>query len=178
MLRISELKAPPSLELFSELVELLQDAVSGGASVGWTEVPSTKDARNYWTEVLEAVGRGERLLFVATDNHVCAGAIQLAFAPRQNGTHRGEVQKLMVHSQYRRKGIGRALLMALESAATARGLTLLVLDVRSGDAAEQLYRAAGYQLVGSVPGFARSTKGTFDPTTIYYRQLSASAGKM
>jgi acetyltransferase len=178
MLRISELKAPPSLELFSELVELLQDAISGGASIGWTEVPTTKDARNYWTRVLEAVGRGERLLFVATDNHVCAGAIQLALEPRQNGRHRGEVQKLMVHSQFRRKGIGRALVTALENSAAARGLTLLLLDVRSGDVAEQLYRRAGYQLVGSVPGYARSTAGTFDPTSIYYRQLSAAAGEM
>ena len=175
MLKISELTSPPSLELFSELVELLQDSVTGGASVGWTETPSTKDARNYWTQVLEAVGRGERALFVATDNHVCAGAIQLAFAPRQNARHRADVQRLMVHSQYRRRGIGRALVAALESAAAARGIALLIFDVRSGDAAEHLCRRVGFQLVGSIPGFARSTKGTFDPTSIYYRQLSPAA---
>ena len=33
MLEIKELKAPPSLELFSELVELLQDAVSATLSL-------------------------------------------------------------------------------------------------------------------------------------------------
>jgi ribosomal protein S18 acetylase RimI-like enzyme len=178
MLKISELKAPPSLELFSELVELLQDGVGGGASIGWTTVPSTKDARNYWTQVLEAVGRGERALFVATDNHVCAGAIQLGLGQRQNGRHRGEVQKLMVHSQYRRRGIARALVTALERAAVARGVSLLVLDVRSGDVAEQLYRSCGYHAVGSIPGYAESTSGGFDATTIYYRQLpSAAAGQ-
>jgi len=177
MLKISELTAPPSLELFSELVELLQDAVAGGASIGWTERPSTKEARNYWTQVLEAVGRGERLLFVATDNHVCAGAIQVAFAPRQNARHRAEVQKLMVHSQYRRRGTGRALMAALETAVAARGITLLTLDVRTGDPAEHLCRRAGYQLVGTVPGFVRSTEGTYDPTSIYYRQLSPTAGQ-
>lgn len=177
MLKISEITSPPSLELFSELVELLQDSVAGGASIGWTEPPSTKDARNYWTQVLEAVGRGERMLCVATDNHVCAGAIQLAFAPRQNARHRAEVQKLMVHSQYRRRGTGKALLAALEAAAAARGIALLVLDVRSGDPAEQLCRRAGYQLVGTVPGFVRSTKGTFDPTSIYYRQLGPAAAE-
>ena len=176
MLKISELKAPPSLELFSELVELLQDSVNGGAAVGWIQAPSTKEARNYWTEVLEAAGRGERALFVATDNHVCAGAIQLSIAPRQNSQHRGEIQKLMVNSQYRRRGVGRTLVAALESAAAARGLTLLVLDVRSGDAAEQLYRTAGYQLVGTVPGFTRSATGSFDPTSIYYRELAPAAG--
>ena len=173
MLEIKELKAPPSLELFSELVELLQDAVNGGAAIGWTQVPSTKEARNYWTGVLEAVGRGERLLFVATDNHVCAGAIQVAFAPRQSARHRGEVQKLMVHSQYRRRGIGQALLAAIEKAAAARGITLRVLDVRSGDAAERLLKRCGFQLVGSIPGFVQSASGSFDPTSVYYRQLGA-----
>lgn len=175
MLKISEIAAPPSLELFSELVELLQDSVAGGASIGWTEPPSTKEARNYWTEVLEAAGRGERLLCVATDNHVCAGAIQLAFAPRQNARHRAEVQKLMVHSQYRRRGVAKALLAAVESAAAARGVALLLLEVRSADPAEQLCRRAGYQLVGTVPGFVRSTKGDFDPVSIYYRQLGPAA---
>jgi acetyltransferase len=175
MLEIKELKSPPSLELFSELVELLQDVVGGGASLGWTQLPSTKEARNYWTQVLEAVGRGERMLFVATDNHVCAGAIQVALTPRQNARHRGEVQKLMVHSQYRRRGTGQALVAALEKAALARGLTLLVLDVRSGDDAERLYKRCGYTYVGSVPGFAQSANGSFDPTSIYYRRLGAAA---
>ena len=178
MLRINELKAPPSLELFAELVELLQDSVSGGASVGWNEVPSTKDARNYWTQVLEAVGRGERALFVATDDHVCSGAIQLALPPRQNARHRGEVQKLMVHAGYRRKGIGQALLTALEKAAAARGISLLVLDVRSGDDAERLYAKMGYQFVGKIPGFLRAVDGTLEPTSIYYRRLSPAAGDM
>lgn len=175
MVKIREITAPPSLELFSELVELLQDSVGGGAAIGWTEPPGTKEARNYWTQVLEAVGRGERMLCVATDNHVCAGAIQLAVAPRPSARHRGEVQKLMVHSQFRRKGVGKALLAALEAAAAAKGISLLVLDVRSGDAAEQLCRRAGYQLVGSIPGFVRSAKGGFDPVSIYYRQLGPAA---
>ncbi|HUO94957.1 MAG TPA: N-acetyltransferase [Steroidobacteraceae bacterium] len=174
MLEIKELKAPPSLELFSELVELLQDAVGGGASIGWTHVPSTKEARNYWSEVLEAVGRGERLLFVATDNHVCAGAVQIALAPRQNARHRGEMQKLMVHSQYRRRGTGQALIGAIEHAAAARGLTLLVLDVRVGDDAERLYKRCGYQYVGTIPGFTQSTKGSLEPTAIYYRRLGGA----
>jgi acetyltransferase len=176
MPKIIELKTPPSLELFSELVELLQDAVNGGASIGWTQVPSTKDARNYWTEVLEAAGRGERALFVATDNHVCAGAVQLSLATLPNARHRGVVQKLMVHSGFRRRGIGRALMASLEKAALARGLTLLVLDVISGAAAEQLYRKSGWRQVGTIPDYAQSTRGVFEPTVYYYRQLGARSG--
>ena len=174
MLKITELKTPPSLEQFSELVELLQDAVNGGASIGWTAVPSTKDARNYWTEVLEAVGRGERALFVATDNHACAGAVQLSMATLPNARHRAVVQKLMVLSGYRRRGVGRALMAALEQAALARGRSLLILDVISGAPAEQLYRRSGWQQVGSVPGYAESTRGVLEPTVFYYRRLSAA----
>jgi ribosomal protein S18 acetylase RimI-like enzyme len=177
MLKISELKTPPSLELFSELVELLQDAVGGGASIGWTEVPGTKEARNYWTEVLESVGRGERALLVATDNHVCAGAVQLAYAPKQNSSHRAEIQKLMVHSQYRRRGIGKALLGALEQAALAHKRNLLVLDVRSGDDAEKLYRSAGYEFVGAIPDYVRSADGTLAATSIFFRNLAPAKSR-
>ena len=173
MLKVSELKTTPSLELFSELVELLQDAVAGGASLGWTAVPDTEEARDYWSEVLAAVGRGERTLLVATDNHVCAGAVQLSRSGPPNGRHRGTVQKLMVHSGYQRRGVGRALMAALEQAARAHGLTLLVLDVICGAPAEQLYRRAGWQLVGTVPGYALSTRGSLEPTAFYYRELGA-----
>lgn len=175
--KISELRTAPSLELFSELVELVQDAVNGGASLGFTEKPSTKEARDYWAATLASVGRGERLLFVATDDHVCAGAIQIALTPKANARHRAEVQKLMVHSQYRRRGIGQALLTAIENAAAARGLSLLVLDVPTGDPAEEFYRQAGYQLVGSIPGFAQSIGGAYEATSIYYRKLAAAAGE-
>jgi acetyltransferase len=178
VLKISELKTTPNLELFSELVELVQDAVGGGASIGWTHVPDTKEARDYWTEVLEGVGRGERQLFVATDDHVCAGAVQLCLAPRQNARHRGEVQKLMVHSQFRRRGIGQALMNSLENAAAARGLTLLVLDTIVGGEPESFYRQAGYTLAGTIPEFARSTQGRLEPTAIYWKKLSAAAGEM
>ena len=175
MLKILELKAAPSLELFAELVELLQDAVGSGAALGFSSVPSTKEARNYWAQVLEAAGRGERRLFVATAEHACAGVVQLAMAAKANGRHRGEVQKLMVHSQYRRRGIGRALLEALEKAALADGLALLVLDVCEDQAAEATFRACGYQRVGAIPKFARLPDGELHAAVIYYRELSAGA---
>jgi ribosomal protein S18 acetylase RimI-like enzyme len=175
MLKIQELKAAPSLELFVELVELLQDVVGSGASLGFPAVPSTKDARNYWAQVLEAAARGERRMFVATEEHACAGAVQLGMAAKANGRHRGEVQKLMVHTQYRRRGIGRALLGALERAAAADGLALLVLDVREADPAEAAFRACGYQRVGAIPNFARAPDGRLHGTVIYYHELTSAA---
>lgn len=177
MLKVQELKSTPSLELFSELVELLQDSVNDGASLGWVRTPETREARNYWTGVLEAVGRSERRLFVATDDHVCAGAVQLLLPQRENGSHRGEVQKLMVHTQFRRRGIGEALLTTLENAAAAAGLTLLVLDVAKGAPAQALYEKMRWSRVGEIPDYCRSTAGRLEPTVVYYRALAAAAGE-
>jgi len=172
MLRINELKVTPSLELFSELVELLQDAVGSGGVLGYTAVPSTKEARNYWAGVLEEIGRGRRRLFVATDEHVCAGSIQLANTAEDNGRHRGHVEKLMVHTQFRRRGIAGALLGALEAAAAAQGLSLLVLEVRQEDGAESLYKKHGWHRVGPIPGFERAPGGDLITTVVYYRSIA------
>ena len=122
------------------------------------------------------MGRGERRLFVATDNHVCAGAVQLALPPRENSRHRGQVQKLMVHSQYRRRGSASALVRALEHAAAARGLTLLVLDAHAGSAADALFAAAGYTRAGLIPDFWRSPTGALESAALYYRSLATAAG--
>ena len=173
MLTVKELTTTPSLELFSELVELLQDAVTDGASIGWVAVPGTKDARNYWTQTLEAVGRGERRLFVATDEHVCAGAIQLSLPVKANASHRGEVEKLMVHTQYRRRGIGTALMQSLEKVGRDAGLRLLVLDTISDSAAARLYGRLGWQRAGEIPDYARSTTGVLEPTTVFYHRIAS-----
>jgi ribosomal protein S18 acetylase RimI-like enzyme len=99
--------------------------------------------------------------------------VQLALSPKQNAKHRGEVQKLMVHSQFRRRGIAKALMASLEATARQRGIHLLVLDTREGDAAERLYATLEYTRVGVIPGFALSTSGNYDPTVIFYRHLPA-----
>src|SRR2546423_15433241 len=64
--------------------------------------------------------------------------------PAANQPHRAEVAKLLVHRRARRRGIGRALMIALEAEAARAQRPLLTLDTRRGDAAEQLYHALGW----------------------------------
>ena len=52
-----------------------------------------------------------------------------------------------------------------------RGRTLLVLNTRTGDPPEDLYRRLGYALVGHVPEFARNPDGTFNTTSLMYKRL-------
>ncbi len=85
--------------------------------------------------------------------------------------HRAEVEKLMVHTKSRGKGIGKALMLELEEKAKNLNRSLLVLDTRKGDVASKLYEAIGYSLGGEIPNFALSSNGGFDSTLYYYKAL-------
>jgi ribosomal protein S18 acetylase RimI-like enzyme len=152
-------------------VLLLSDAVDGGASVSFLAPLSPQDARDYWLTVADDVADGARVVLVAQRDGQIAGSVQLAFAWPPNSRHRAEVQKLLVHSQFRRGGIGRALMAAIESEARTAGRTLLVLDTQRGSDAEHLYEKCGYTRAGIIPGYALDNQGKAIDTVFFYRQL-------
>jgi ribosomal protein S18 acetylase RimI-like enzyme len=157
--------------LLPHLIHLLQDAVDSGASVGFLAPLSAEEAQDHWSTIFEEIAQGTCVLLVAREEGQIIGSVQLALAMKPNAQHRAEVQKLFVLSSQRRRGIGRALMQKVEQAARDTGRTLLVLDTRQGDSAEQLYRTLGYCEVGTIPAYARSVSGTLDSTIIFYKTL-------
>lgn len=154
------------------LVEVLRDAVAGGASVGFLPPLGADEARAYWEGVIGALREGSRVLLVARrPGEAIVGTVQLDLAMRANGRHRAEVSKLMVHTTAQRRGLARTLMLALEDAARQLGRTTLVLDTREGDPSELLYQKLGYQRVGTIPQYARSADGTLAGTVFYYKLL-------
>jgi GNAT superfamily N-acetyltransferase len=178
MWNIAEIRSTPSLELFSELVELLQDAVKSGASIGFLAPLSTADARNYWMAALSEVARGERVILLARDGTSIIGCAQLVLTVRANARHRAEIQKLIVHTQWQGKGLGRALLDAIETLASSKGRTLLLADAREGGYGDRLFARQGYTRVGCIPRYQRGSDGHFDSTVIFYRNLDTTATAM
>ena len=155
------------------LAELLCDAVDSGASVGFLPPLTDDEATAYWRSVIARVGTGSRVLVVARgDDGQVVGSAQLDLALQANGRHRAEVQKVMVHTKARRRGIGRALMRAVEDRARQAGRTTLVLDTRQGDPSERLYAAMGYRRAGVIPAYARSANGTLHATAFYYKLLA------
>jgi ribosomal protein S18 acetylase RimI-like enzyme len=153
------------------LIELLQDAVDSGASVGFLPPLSREDARAYWRDVLFELEESTRLLLVAYDGDRVVGTAQLVLATKQNALHRAEVQRVLVHRSHRRRGIGEQLMREIDTVARQHRRTLLVLDTREGDPSERLYQKVGYTKAGVIPGYARSGDGSLDATVFYYRQL-------
>lgn len=166
--RLSEEQARP---LLPQLVALLQDSVHNGSSVGFLPPLSFEAAEEYWLETLDEVARGKRILLVSSEGADVTGAVQLALATKQNGLHRAEVQKLVVHTGFRNRGIARALLGAAEESARAAGRTLLVLDTEQGSVAEKLYEKFGYTRSGVIPHYALSADGSLITTVVFYKLL-------
>jgi ribosomal protein S18 acetylase RimI-like enzyme len=81
------------------------------------------------------------------------------------------VQKLLVRTGFRNRGIARALLSAAEEAARAAGRTLLVLDTEQGSVAERLYEKCGYTRSGVIPQYALNAEGALITTVVFYKLL-------
>lgn len=154
---------------FQQLVELLEDSVRNGASVGFLLPLGAGEIAEYWDGVLRDLEN--RIVLVAIEESQLQGSVQLELAKKANGRHRAEVQKLLVHSRARRQGLGRRLMTAIEQEALAAGRTLMVLDTRVGDPASKLYESMNYHFAGEIPGFVWSEDGQFTGTTIFYKNL-------
>jgi GNAT superfamily N-acetyltransferase len=159
------------------LAEVLHAVVHGGAGVSFVVPFALAAARAFWTDsVLPGVIARRRRVFVARLDGRIVGTVQLDPAWAPNQPHRAEVLKLLVHPDARRRGIARALMVALEDLARSHGWTLLTLDTWTGQAGERLYRSLGYTAVGAIPRFARgSTTPELEPATIMFKELDRPA---
>jgi ribosomal protein S18 acetylase RimI-like enzyme len=155
----------------TQLSEMLIDCVESGASVGFLPPLAVAEADAYWRSVEAAITTADRILLVAREDARLLGTVQLDLATKANALHRAEVMKLMVHTSARGRGIGRALMQAVERHATGQRRSLLVLDTRTGDTAEQLYLSIGYSRAGEIPRYARSANGELHATVFMYREL-------
>ncbi|MFN8558323.1 MAG: GNAT family N-acetyltransferase, partial [Dehalococcoidia bacterium] len=148
---VERLSAEQARACLDDLVELLRDAVDNAASVGFLPPLDLDIATAYWRAIVDGVARGVRVLLVARWEGRIVGTVQLSLDGLPNSRYRGEVQKLLVHTNVRRGGIARALMAAIEEEARRAGRVLLVLDTRRGDPAEQLYGSGGWTRVGVIP---------------------------
>ena len=171
MIEIRALGAEEAGRWQDSLCELLEDAVAGGASIGFVLPLARTEVEAYWRSVAAGLRQGRLALFAALEHDNLVGAVQLGLELRANGRHRAEIMKLMVQRPQRRRGIGRSLVQAALELAQRSGRTLLLLDVRACDAAEALYRSLGFLKFGEVPRYARSPDGGLAASSFYYLEL-------
>lgn len=159
-----------------ELVPLLQVVVEDGAAVGFVSPLSAQDATDYWLEMLPLIEAGIMIILSLEESGRIAGTVQLELATKPNAPHRAEVQKLMIHPDFRRRGLARLLIEAVELRALQLNRTLLVLDTRAGDRAEKLYSGMGYHEAGRIPGYSLGADGVMADKVFFYKYLKTKNG--
>lgn len=155
-----------------QLVELLADAIVGGASVNYVLPFRREDLEAYWKDVGVDVEHGARIVLAIIDGDRIVGSVQLVPCSKPNQPHRADVEKLLVHSAYRKRGAGTALMAAVEQKARACGRWLLTLDTRSASTADALYPRWGWLAAGRIPDYALDPDGTPAACTFYWKRLA------
>lgn len=162
---IKQLILPASDTDIEGLALLLLDATAAGASVGFFDSITLEEATEWWRASIANAA----IVLVARDADGITGTVQLRPASMPNQRHRADIAKLLVHRRARGKGLGRMLMEEIERRARSAGFTLLTLDTKRGDAAESLYRRAGWTEVGVIPGYALNPDGSLCDTVIFYK---------
>jgi len=102
-------------------------------------------------EILGEIRQGHTISIVALYNGEVAG-----YAIMRHIVDEGHICNIAVHEEYRQKGIGSSLVEGLVSAAIAREITALTLEVRIGNrAAMALYHKHGFKVEGYRHDFYR-----------------------
>lgn len=171
-LRIAPVSPTELEQVLPALVAILRDTVNGGVPLGFMPPLEQGEAERYWRSLRPELESGSRLLLAAYLGGQIVGSGQIVLSSWPNARHRAELQKLFVSSSLRGQGVGKLLLASLHHTARQRGRSLLLLNTRRGEPAEDFYKGLGYKEVGIVPGYTVGPAGERYDTVALYQELS------
>jgi GNAT superfamily N-acetyltransferase len=154
-----------------QLASVLIDCVEGGASVSFMAPFTQEDGLAFFRKVAASVACGDTVLLAAKLGERIVGTVQLGLDTPPNQPHRADVKKMLVHRTARSRGIGAALMAAVEDEAKRRGRWLLVLDTVPGMSGHRLYQRAGWTEVGTIPDYALLPDGRLCDTAVFWKRL-------
>ncbi|MBV8125280.1 MAG: GNAT family N-acetyltransferase [Paucibacter sp.] len=159
------------LQWLPALADLLIDSVHQSHSSDFLAPLSRYAALEYWHGVYAKLGAGHALWMACEGgaHGPLHGAVQLKLAAHAH--HRGEVQRLMVHSREQGRGIGSQLMAALESTAASWGRHLLVLDAPTDSASASVFRHLGWRPSSEAPGFSSLMNDARRDAAMLYKRL-------
>ena len=168
---ITSLAAPIADSALDQLADVLVDCVAGGASVSFMSPFSHDSALGFFRKVAGSVAAGDTVLLAARVDGKIVGTVQLGLDTPPNQPHRADIKKMLVHRAARGRGIGAALMAAVEEEARRHGRWLLVLDTVPGENGHRLYLRAGWTQTGLVPDYALFPDGRLCDTAIMWKRL-------
>jgi ribosomal protein S18 acetylase RimI-like enzyme len=166
---------PIGPEAAARLAEILAQTVAAGGSVHFMHPTPMDEAQAYWAKALAGAAAGDRVVLGGFVAGRLEGTVTLYLDTPPNQPFRAEIWKLMVAPEARRQGVARALMIAAEALAAARGRTLLNLDTATEGGASELYESLGWVRSGVIPDYAYKPHGGLTGTAIYHKRIGAWA---
>lgn len=107
-----------------------------------------------------ALGNCHYVLIAESGQEAGEGEQAVGFALTRSVVDEEELLLFAVSPQYRRRGLGAALLAMVKRNAHMRGITRIFLEMRDGNPAENLYRSNGFNPVGRRQKYYVTKNGT------------------
>lgn len=164
---------PASASDLDALAVLLAEAVHEGHAVTFLAPLPHEVARAWWERTLAGLPK-RAIILVARDGigGRVIGTVHIVPPGAPNQQHRAELVKLLVRREARGRGLGRALMLAMEAEAREAGFDLLTLDTKRGSHADTLYASLGWTRLGAVPRYALDPDGrAWHDAVLYYKHL-------
>ncbi len=153
------------------LSQLLISAVAAGATAGFLRPVSLARADAIWRDAAARVAQGHRVLLAAWSEGDLAGAAQLDLDGPETQPHRGAITRLLLDPSSDRMALARALLSHIETAALARGKTLLTCERPAGDAEAAAFSEAGWQEAGRIFQGDSGADGVAADSLIFWKSI-------
>ncbi|KAH8666032.1 acyl-CoA N-acyltransferase [Tricladium varicosporioides] len=167
------------LQHINELARLLQECVHEGHSMGFLSPLSIDEAKTYWRDVSLQVQRNQTQLFITTSASQLAmpspevfGTVQLAGSPKPSHSHRAEVNKLIISSSHRRRGLARKLMGEIERTARELGRDVLTLTTVKDSDAREMYLKMEWEEFGICKDYAQWPDGKRADVSFFRKELA------
>ncbi len=171
---VAVLDAAAAASAVRRLSDILVVCVNGGGSVSHLPPLAPAAAQEHMRTAASAVAQGRCVLLGAWSLGVLAGMVRLQIDTPPNQRHRAEVTELLVHPDFRRRGLATQLMHAGEAEAARAGRTLLTLNAEAGGAAVRLCARLGWTAAGEIPGYAVSATGLPVAAANLYKRVAGN----
>jgi acetyltransferase len=171
---IRRLAASEILERRAEFQALVRDAVETMGTVGFVLPVTTDKLDRYWSGVAREAESGEREVLAAFEEGVVIGMLQIAYEKAESVRHRGDLQKLMVLSAHRRRGVARALLRDAMARMRALGLAMYTITTAHEAPTEVLVRQLSFTRYGVMPHYGVTPDGSLHDASMHYISIASA----
>ena len=168
---VAALDAAAAASAVRRLSDILVACVDGGGSASYPPPLVPAAAQEHMRAVASGVAQGRCMLLGVWFRGVLAGAVRLQLDTPPNQRHRAEMAELLVHPDFRRRGLASALMRDLETEAARTGRTLLTLNAEANGSAVRLCARLGWTVAGEIPGYTVGMIGPPVAAAILFKSM-------